>query len=244
MCGPVCFAAINAKLKTRYENSSMIKYADDNTIVHLLQTAKDDKLQMEFDHLQEETHKLGMVLNSKKTLEVRITTKRKPPTLAQLVAKDGSHIEVVGSTKLLGCVESNDMTWNKHVESVVKQTNSRLHLLTLLKIAGTDRHNLQIFYNSKIRSLLAYAYPAICNMTQNLLKKLERIERRAYIIIGGDPQIKLRDFLEQQARNVIAAAKQSNHRLHGIFLINTRKNSLVAPVARTSRLRNSIYRFV
>ena len=73
--GPVCFAAVNERLRTNFLNSEFIKYADDNTLIHYVRNQNDDRLQEEFDLLQTQIRELGMVLNTSKTKELQIVTK-------------------------------------------------------------------------------------------------------------------------------------------------------------------------
>jgi len=81
-------------------------------------------------------------------------------------------------------------------------------------------------------------------MGKVLKEKLWKVEKRAYKIIGGKPNVDLMTFMDQQAKRTIAAASNPDHRLHNIFLINSRKNTLVAPMCKTSRRRDSILKYV
>jgi len=185
-----------------------------------------------------------MVLNIKKTVELRICTKKAPQCVKPLVASDGREIRVVEETKLLGVLESSDLKWRKHVDATVAKCSTRLYLLRMLRKTGVPRDCLVLFYNAKMRSLLSYAYPAMTNMPKFLLDKLIAVERRAYQIIGGEPQVSLVDFLGKLARGVVVAAQDRTHRLNYMFLRNERKDTVVAPKAKTTRLTNSIFKFV
>jgi hypothetical protein len=83
--GPIFFAAINERLQTSKQNSSIIKYADDNTVIHTFRNSEDDHLQEEFDHLQQSIEHLGMFLNTTKSKELRICTIKNTPIVKPLL---------------------------------------------------------------------------------------------------------------------------------------------------------------
>jgi hypothetical protein len=179
-----------------------------------------------------------MVLNTEKTFEMRISTKQIPPNLKPLHTTDGKVITIKDTVKLLGCLVSNDMKWNDHVSMIVSRASQGIHLLTLLKRAGTPEKQLILFYNCKIRSLLSYAFPSMCNMPRYLFLRLVRIENRAFKIIGSIPLVSLEDFVEEQNHKLANKCLEPSHRLHHIFETN-RHGKLRPPFARTTRFKNS-----
>ena len=48
---------------------------------------------------------------------------------------NGKEIETVDNVKLLGVTMSSDLTWNAHIEEVIKKANKRLYFLVQLKRA-------------------------------------------------------------------------------------------------------------
>ena len=126
---------------------------------------------------------------------------------------------------------------------VSKYAFERLYLLTILKHSGVDKKNLILFYKSKIRTLLCYASPAWCNATGYLISSLERSERRAYSVISSDPDLPLSDFMNNMACNLLSDITSPDHSLYGIFLMNSRKNMLTAPIAKTTRYYKSFIKY-
>ena len=80
----------------------------------------------------------------------------------------GLPVQSVSSFKLLGVTPSNDLTWNSHVEKVIKKAISRLYALHQLKKAGLSKTDLVIIYGSFVRSVVEYAAPAWSNVTMYL----------------------------------------------------------------------------
>ena len=73
---------------------------------------------------------------------------------------NGDALEVVDSVKLLGLNISSDLTWNIHINEILKKASKRLYFLLQLKRAKVTRTDLGLFYSSCIRSIMDYAVPA------------------------------------------------------------------------------------
>ena len=73
---------------------------------------------------------------------------------------NGDALEVVDSVKLLGLNISSDLTWNIHINEILKKASKRLYFLLQLKRAKVIRTDLGLFYSSCIRSIMDYAVPA------------------------------------------------------------------------------------
>ena len=73
---------------------------------------------------------------------------------------NGDALEVVDSVKLLGLNISSDLTWNSHINEILKKASKRLYFLLQLKRAKVTRTDLGLFYSSCIRSIMDYAVPA------------------------------------------------------------------------------------
>ena len=69
-------------------------------------------------------------------------------------------LEVVDNVKLLGLNISSDLTWNIHINEILKKASKRLYFLVQLKRAKVTRTDLGLFYSSCIRSIMDYAVPA------------------------------------------------------------------------------------
>ena len=82
-----------------------------------------------------------------------------------------------------GFTLSDDLTWNSHVEKVIKKGNSRLYALRQLKKAGLSQTDLVTLFCSFVRSTVEYAAPAWWNITLHLSDLIESIQKRALQII-------------------------------------------------------------
>ena len=71
---------------------------------------------------------------------------------------------------------SNDLSWNTHVDMVLKKANSRLYALRLLKKAGLLPADI---VDSFIRSRIDYASPVWSSLPKSLSDLLESVQKRA-----------------------------------------------------------------
>ena len=82
------------------------------------------------------------------------------------------------SVKLLGVWISNDLSWNVHVDKVLKKANSCLYALRLLKKAGLHPSDIIQIYCSFIRSRIEYASPVWYTLFKSLSDLLESVQKR------------------------------------------------------------------
>ena len=91
----------------------------------------------------------------------------------------GSVIERVVTYKLLGVYISEDLSWNVHIEHVVKKANKGLCALRALKKSGLNIMQLVQLYCSIVRSVLEYACPVWAALPKYLDDAIESVQKRA-----------------------------------------------------------------
>ena len=122
-------------------------------------------------------------LNSEKCKELRISFVKNEPQFAPIVV-DGKELERVTSAKLLGVTISSSLTWNKHINDVIKKASKRLYFLMQLKRSRVPRHNMSTFYTACICSVLTYTAPTFFNAPPKYLKdELVQVKKQAMSII-------------------------------------------------------------
>ena len=83
---------------------------------------------------------------------------------------------MVNSAKLLGITISHNLTWNAHVNRVVKKASKKLYFLVQLKRARLPPSDLVLFYLSCVQSTVGNGVPAFYNaLPQYLKNELVRI---------------------------------------------------------------------
>ena len=73
---------------------------------------------------------------------------------------------------------SQDLTWNKHVDTIVKKAGKRLYMLYPLKRAGITQKDLVSVFINVMRPVLEYACPVWhTNLPQYLSDNIEVIQK-------------------------------------------------------------------
>ena len=196
-------------------------------------------------------------LNNEKCKELRISFAKNKAQLAPIVVNN-QELECVESAKLLGVTISNNLTWNMHIDQIIKKASKRMYFLIQLKRANVARHELILFYTSCIRSVMTYASPAFFYALPLYLKKdLENVEKRALSIIC--PGLAYRKALELSnimsvndyiaslcKKTFLSIANDPAHRLHNMLqssgpsCYNLRcKRRFVIAKCKTERFKNS-----
>ena len=117
-------------------------------------------IQHEFDKLQALSRDYGMVINQNKTKVMLFNPSKKFDFLPQIQTDEGSTIEVIEETKLLGILVRSDMSWKSNTKMLCKKGYSRLWILRNLARLGTSRESLIDVYFKQCRSVLELAAPA------------------------------------------------------------------------------------
>ena len=116
----------------------LFKYVDDSTLFEICNTNEISEIQESIDKAADWTSMNCMKINSKKSKEMIISftqdvhfKKCVPNIIIECIP-----FEVVKHAKLLGVILSDDLTWNMHVDSIVKKAAKRVYILYQLKRAG------------------------------------------------------------------------------------------------------------
>ena len=122
-------------------------------------------------------------LNNEKCKEMRISFSKFQQEFEPILI-NGNALEVVENVKLLGLNISSNLTWNIHINEIVKKASKRLHFLIQLKRAKVARTDLGLFYSSCIKSIMDYAVPVFqYSLPKYLMRELEHVQKRAMSII-------------------------------------------------------------
>ena len=181
LSGPKCFLLYINDLETHVP---LFKYVDDSTLFEICNTNEISEIQESIDKAADWISMNCMKINSKKSKEMIISFtqdvnfKKCVPN----IIIDGNPVEVVKHAKLLGVILllSDDLTWNMHVDSIVKKAAKRVYMLYQLKRAGIRQTDLVNVYVSVVRPVLEYACPVWhTNLTKYLSDNIEMIQKRA-----------------------------------------------------------------
>lgn len=171
--------------------NEIIKYVDDATTFESIPSYNiaHSNMPLNLKMLETWTEANEMKLNTKKTKEMCFSFSKARYLPDSFI--DGHKIEQVKSFKLVGVEVSENLSWNNHIESIVKKNNCKLYYLKLLKRSGVSPKELIMFYTSIIRSAIEYAAPVWGNgLPGYLMDNLENLQKRAMRTIFPDLQYK------------------------------------------------------
>ncbi|KAK2187886.1 hypothetical protein NP493_151g00004 [Ridgeia piscesae] len=158
----------------------LYKYVDDSTLFEICDRNYVSVIQESVDIAATWTEQNDMKINSEKSKEIIISFAQDGNFTSTIPNKkiDGRDIAQVCHAKLLGVTVSQDLTWNKHVDNIVKKAGKRLYMLYQLMRAGITQKDLVSVYVSVVRSVLEYACPVWhINLPQYLFDNIEVIQK-------------------------------------------------------------------
>ena len=167
-----------------HASTSIIKFADDTTVVGLITNNNETAYREEVRAFRVWCQENNLSLNINKTKET-IVDFRKQQREPLPIHIEGTAVEV-DSLKFL-CVHITDkLKWSTHTDSVVKKSQQRLFNLRRLKKFGLSPKTLTNFYRCTIESILSGCITAwYGNCTALDRKALQRVVRSAQHITRG-----------------------------------------------------------
>ena len=175
---PILFAVAVDSLRPLFQNSILIKFADDMCLLHFVREEDDDHLSEELDNIVAWSSTHGLAFNSTKTKLLNFQTKRSlslPPLKDPL---SNTFIQLATSIKLLGLTIDSNMTWCAHTQEVLGKIRKRVYMLYSLRQVKAPKKVMCNVYCTLIRSVASYAYPAWCNIKKCRFIQLAKFKER------------------------------------------------------------------
>ena len=110
-----------------------------------------------------------------------IVSNEKTPTVYPDLTLNGQVITRVTSHKHLGITLTKDMSWNLHIDTMIKKAASRLGGIRRIRFLITRKARVTL-YNALVLPVLEYGGVIFDNCTLYLKQRMESIQRRAAII--------------------------------------------------------------
>ncbi|KAK0148524.1 LINE-1 retrotransposable element ORF2 protein [Merluccius polli] len=165
---PVLYSLYTHDYVARSSSNSIIKFADDTVVVGLI-SDNDEKAYLEDDSL---------FMNVTKTKEMIVYFRRaQQPRMYTPLWNNGTTVDRVSSFS--GVHITEDLTWNTHIDTLVKARQRLYHLRQLRKFRVSMRI-LQSFYSGAVESILTGNITAwFGNSTAQDRRALQRVVRSA-----------------------------------------------------------------
>ncbi|KAI8494998.1 hypothetical protein Bbelb_269840 [Branchiostoma belcheri] len=161
------------------------KYVDDLSMTESRHHLEPPLMQDELDNFTRWCRNNHMVLNPDKCKVITFCFMKCPPPPPTLTI-NGSPLEVVPLTCLLGVWLQRDLKWETQVNKMIGKANGRLFFLRKLKHFNLPTGDLVTIYTSFVRPVLEYCAPVWHpGLTCAQSDKLEAVQRRAVRTILG-----------------------------------------------------------
>ena len=116
---------------------------------------------------------------------------------------------MVDSTRLLGTIIQNYLTWDMNTASLVKKANGRMELLRRVASFGTTSKDLRELYFIFVRSILEQSATVWhSSLTQENANDLERVQKSALRIILGERYKSYKEGLAQLEIETLAERRE------------------------------------
>ena len=118
-----------------------------------------------------------MTLNPSKCKEMSVDFLQYNSCVLRPVVGGNAIVERVATFQFLGVYISRDLTWDIHVEYILKKANKRLYILRALRRSGVSVPDMANIYCAVIRSVVEYAPPVFSDLPTFLCCALESMQK-------------------------------------------------------------------
>ena len=239
---PFLYSLFTHDCRPMYGSNSIVKFADDTTVIGLITNNDESEYRAEVQHLAAWCAHNNLLLNTSKTKELIVDYRKEKGDTHTPIHINGMVVERVSSFKFLGTHISENLSWTTNTSSLVKKAHQRLFFLRTLRKNHLSADILGNFYRCAIESILTNCitvWYGNCSVADR--KALQRVVKTAQRITGTPlPAIEdvQRKRCLRRARSILKDPSHPNHRLFQLLPSRRRFRSLRT---KTSRFRNSFF---
>ena len=189
--GPLLFSIYINDLPLLVKDTKVDIYADDTTIWSNGTNCTDiqNTLNDSLDKANSCFILNRMIPNTKKTKHLLVGSVQKLNHSSETTMEiyiDNIKLEEAAGEKLLEVVIDSNLSWNLHIDYLIKKTNSRICLLKRAKAHLTFACR-KMLYNALIKPILEYCCSVWGNCTVDNLQRVLRLQKRcAMLILDAD----------------------------------------------------------
>ena len=185
LLGPLIFLAVFDDA-VRESPLSEWKFVDDLSLAESRQHNAPSIMQEELDDFSLWASQNHMLLNADKC-KIMIFSFMKLPPAPPILKINGTPLEIVVVTCLVGVWLQSNLKWDTQVSKMISKANGRLFMLRSLKRFNVTVDDLLQVYTSYVRPVLEYCVPVWHpGLTKEHTVRLERIQKRALrTVLGG-----------------------------------------------------------
>ena len=195
-------------------------------------------LQLYLNSVEEYTKRNKMVINMKKTHAMLFNRSRNFDFPPALQFQDGSLVEIVSETTLLGVKITDNLKWRQNTSYICLKARQKLWTLKRMQSLHLNKFELFDVYTKEIRSILEYAAPVWhASISKKEKSEIESIQKFAFKIIL---QNKYTNYYRACAFFQTVTLEQRRQEICKRFAIKNlkSKNSMFEIMPTDQRLRN------
>lgn len=177
--GPILFLIyINDMPLHNYKGTRVALFADDTKIYRQINSVRDCRiLQAELTRLVKWSKDWHMEFNVDKCKSMSINRKISPYVFNYSMS--GTRLEKVKQFRDLGVIVTDTLSWDIHIENMVKRANRNLWMVMRTLGYSVSLKAKKLMYIAYVRSLLEYASQVWSPCLVKSLKIIESVQRRA-----------------------------------------------------------------
>uniref|UniRef100_A0A3B3BP10 Reverse transcriptase domain-containing protein n=1 Tax=Oryzias melastigma TaxID=30732 RepID=A0A3B3BP10_ORYME len=238
---PFLYSLLTHDCKPVNSSNTIIKFADDTTVIGLIKDNDEAAYREEVDRLADWCDINNLLLNTEKTKELIVDFRKNADPHAPIHIK-GKVVERVDSFKFLGVHISEDLSWTTACSKVVKKAHQRLFFLRTLRRNHLSSNILVNFYRCTIESILTNCitvWYGSCSAADR--KALQRVVKIAQHVTGA-PLPAIKDIYKKRClKRAGKIIKDSNHPAHRLFTPLPSGRRYRSLRTKTTRFRNSFF---
>ena len=191
--GPLLFILHINDMPSVLQYCDISMYADDTVLYcsgnecDIVELVRKVNIDLERVNIWLKQNKLS--LNVKKTEYIVLGTKNRLRKLNETdinLEIDNTPLRRVTGCKHLGVMVDENLTWEDHVNYLVKKSNSGIHMLKSIR-SFVNKTTLESVYNALVSSHLTYCNEVWGNCGKTLKNSLQKIQNRGARIINNSP---------------------------------------------------------
>ena len=224
-----------------HSSNTIIKFADDTTIVGLISDGDERAYRNEVECLDGWCKVNDLVLNTSKTKEIVVDFRRTKKSDHLPLHISGEEVERVEKVKFLGVHITNHLTWSSNTSYLCMRAQQRLYFLRKLKQAQLSQ-KLLVNFSSTIESILSHCmivWYSSCTVSER--KDLHRVVKVAGRIIGTDLPSLDSVYTSRLKKKASSISRDATHPGHCLFDLLPSGKRYRAIRTKTNRLRNSFF---
>ena len=181
--------AVSIDLKQCLEEDPVIRQKPVNyheRTSHVLPPAN-NLLQFYIHDAEHFTSRNKMIINKKKTNILSFTKSKKWDFPPELTFYDGTRIECIPDTKLVGVLLSDNLSWHKNTQYICQRARQKMWILRRMVKLELDIWILFDVYAKEVRSMLELAVPAWhSGLTKQQSAEIERVQKISFKLMLGE----------------------------------------------------------